>query len=387
MSTTLSDINSTVNDRRRDTTSNSIDMTTDGFRAVNGAIDIWNLVHDWPWQIEKTTITYNEGITVYDLPDRFKALVDIRPAKNESTEFKFVTNNSFDRKSIYPNRCAIRVIDGKQRMRLKYSGFNMLVHNLGSTSDNGTVTAGGDASNLTQDLYETNGSASGLKFDYDGTSGTITVTGMDSLDLTRYQDRSKLYMDIKLPSVTNFSSITLKIGNDASNYYSISATTDHLGESPVANEYTTIAFDWASASETGSVDITAMDYVQLTLAYGSSTTMTAVRIENLYISENIPVTIEYYTTNMVYDVSGTARTSEFNDSSATTDYPLFSGDWDYALEPFIDSILEYIFFMTGETAEMETVQRNISSRISPLKARLPSRRRYPEMTITTDTNL
>ena len=47
MSTTLSDLNNLINDRRRDSGSNSIDMTTTGFRAIKSTIDLMQQVHDW----------------------------------------------------------------------------------------------------------------------------------------------------------------------------------------------------------------------------------------------------------------------------------------------------------------------------------------------------
>ena len=60
MTTTLNDLNTVINDRRRDTGTNSIDMTTVGFRAINSTLQIWNGVHDWPWTIK--TVNFNTGV-------------------------------------------------------------------------------------------------------------------------------------------------------------------------------------------------------------------------------------------------------------------------------------------------------------------------------------
>lgn len=387
MATTLADLNSIINDRRRDTTSHSIDMTGDGFRAINGALDVWNQIHDWPWQIETTVLKYHSGINSYTLPSRFKAAIDLRPSKSPSTEFRMVSQNSFDTKKIYPNRFAISTKDRKQRLLIQHAeGASVLLHALNSLSSNGTVTAGGDISNLTADQYESYLGKGSLKFDYSGTSGTITITGLNPMDLSRFQDRSAAYLLFNPSVVSNFTSISLKIGSGPSDYYSITATTDHLGDDLVANQANRIKFNWANQSTTGSPDITAIDYLQITIVYGSDPSATAMRVEDLFISEDIPLQFDYYTTNMVYDVSGDAYISNFNDATATTDYPLLSGDWDYAREQLVTSVLQYIFFMTGEFTEYQVVVNNIEELVKPLRDKLPSKRRKPEFALVPDVN-
>lgn len=387
MSTALSDINNILNDRRRDTTSDSIDLTTDGFRAINSALDIWNQLHDWPWQIESTTVNYNPGIDTYTTPTRFKAAIDLRPLKAKTTEFRYVSQNSFDTKTIYPNRFAVMTKDLKQRMKIKYSGGNsMVLHALTSLTDNGTVVGGTAISNLEIDEYEGYEQNSSLKFDYSGTSGTITITGQEAADLTLYKDRSSIYLTYYPTNVTDFTSISIKLGSSAGDYYSISSTTDYLGESLVANAWNKIKFAWSSASTVGTPDITAINYIQITIEFSVDPTNTADRMENIFISENIPLEFEYYTTNMVYDTSGSTKLSAFNDAADTTDYPLWSGDWDYATEPFTNSVLEYIFFMTGEFTERMLVTENILKYVEPLRDRLPSKRRKVEFMMVPDIN-
>lgn len=388
MATLLSNLNSLINDRRRDSTSDAVDMTTDGFRAIDSALEIWNQLHDWPWQIETSTFNYHQGIETYAAPTRFKAPVRLVPTKNTSTKMKYLSQNSFESKTLYSNRFAIATKDLKQRLKVKYSGgSNMLLHALTSLTDNGTIAGATAISNLSIDDYEGFEQNSSLKFDYSGTSGTITITGISAIDLTQYKDRSAVYLTYYPTNVTNLTSLSIKLGSDAGNYYSISATTDYLGDGLIANTWNRIKFDWANSSTTGTPDIAAIDYIQITIAFSVDPTNTADRLENLFIAENIPMTFEHYTTNMVYDVSGTTKIAAFNDASATTDYPLWSGDWDYATEPFVNSVLEYIFFMTGEFNERSLVSENIMKWVEPLRDRLPSKRLKIEFQIVPDINL
>jgi hypothetical protein len=121
MATTLSTLTSIINDRRRDTTALSVDMTAEGFRALNGTLETWNQEHDWPWQLEETLFNYNYGITTYNIPTSwdFKAIVNIRPYKpvNNKDELYYVGQNKFDGDSIHLNRFAVELKGQTQLLR------------------------------------------------------------------------------------------------------------------------------------------------------------------------------------------------------------------------------------------------------------------------------
>jgi len=390
MSTTLSTLNTLINDRRRDTTSNSVDMQTDGFRAIIGALQIWNTEHDWPWQITKTLIDYNEGVDTYRLSSSlaFKAILDVRPQRQDGkkTEFKYLSNNKFDSDSVYSYKTAIKTEDQKKYLRLKYTGETLQLHDLASVTANGTWVGASAISNVEQDLYESFSGLGSLKFDYSGTSGTLTISDMTAQNVTRYAQRSKIYFDVYLQSVTNFTSITVKVGSSASDYITAAITTDYLGNALVVG-WNRLVLDWnGTTTVVGTPDETAFDYVQFTVAYSSNPSTVSNRIENLFISENVPVVLEYYANFMCYDVSAATKLQSFNDSSATTDYPLWSEEWDLVNEAFVNSVLEIIFWMTGETKERETAIERIKAFVDPLKAKLPSRRRYPSMQISPEVN-
>lgn len=387
MASTLANINSTINDRRRDTGSTAIDMTGDGFRAVNSTLQVWNQSHDWEFQIEETILNYNEGITYYAVPTAFKAAIDMRYYKGlRRSEFDMVSETMFDSDTLTRRRFAISTTGQTERLRIKGTGNTLQIDPSSELTSNGTWVGATAISNVATDSYEFFDLNSSVSFDYSGTTGTITKTLTTGVDLTEYQNRSSIYWNVYFPSVTNWTSMTLKIGTDASNYYTASVTTDYLGQSLTANQWAKFKIAWSSFTTVGSPTITNIAYIQLTIAFSIDPAATGFRIEDLFISENIPIVFEYYSTNMVQAASGGAKTQIFSNSSNTTDTPLWTGKWDFITESFINSVLETIFWMTGEYDDMALATKKIETIVNNLKQRIPSRRRYPEMAIKFDIN-
>lgn len=380
MSTALSDINTLINDRRRDSGSTTVDMTAEGFRAINSTLDMWQIVHDWPWTVEKQVITYHAGIDTYDLNDDHKEPIDMRyqKAPGRYREFSRVTQNNFDSDTLKTNRFSPIMVTQGKRIRIKCTqGDRIALHTATAYDADGTWTAGGDASNVTTDSYEWFDLTASINFDYDGTSGTLTVDGMSAKDIRKYVSRGKVYMNIYLPTVTNFTSVAIKVGSSDSAYYSDTQTTDYLGDS-VATGWNKFGFGIFDSAATGTPDDQNIDYIQLTFTYGSSTTDTDFRIENIFLSEDVPLVYEYYSTYMVQDAGDSTKRDNFDNSASTTDTFLWSGEWDFVKEAFVDSALETIFWLTGEYEDRNVALQKITSIVEPLKRRFPSRRRFPE---------
>lgn len=384
MATTLGDINNLVNDRRRDTTSNSIDMTTVGFRAINSALNIWNQIHDWPWTIKQYTFNYNYGITTYVTPTDLKYPLTLKESKGDrKPEYTFLSALKFDGDSNYSRKFAIETVAGVQDMRVRGPGSNVSVNTMSSYNGNGTYVGASAISNVATDLYEYYGTPGAISFDYSGTSGTLTNSTQTAVNLVSYLSRSSFYFDIYLPTVTQFSSITLKVGSSASNYYSTTITTDYLGNALVTG-WNRLKGNWST--KVGTPDLTLVTYTQLTLVYSGATVATAFRVQNLFASLDIPMILTYYSTYMVNDVSAVAQLQIFNDPTATTDTPMWTGRWDMATEAFVNSVLELIFWMTGEQDDKALAQQKIIDLTSDLRNRYPSQRRYPTLRFSTDTN-
>lgn len=382
MATTLANLNSTINDRRRDTGSGSIDMTGDGFRAINGTLQVWNQMHDWEFQIADTSVTFNKGLTYYSLQSDYKAPIDVTYYKgSRNLQFAMTSAPNFDTTTLETRRFAIDTSSQVGYLRLEAAGDVSPILTATTTTD-GTWVGATAISNVATDLYEHFDLGSSVSFDYSGTTGTLTVTGFNPIDLTRFRNRSAVVWNMYMASVTSWTSMTIKVGTDASNYYTGSVTTDYLGRVPTASVWNKFKVAWSALTTVGSPTITNITYFQLTLAFSVNPSATGFRIENIFATENVPITFTYYTSNMVTD-SGT-KTQIFTDAADTDDNPLWSGTWDWVTESFVNSALETIFWITGQYDDKKLAMDRITEIVNNLKVRMPSRRRYPEIKMTFD---
>jgi hypothetical protein len=390
MSTSLANIETLADDRRRTTSSAVIDWTGNGFRAINGALQIWNQSHNWLWQTEVYNFNYNEGITVYPLSSSldFKAPIDVKPFRpaEKFRELYFLSNNKFDADMIHQYKFGIDVNTQLQYLRLKYAGDYTTINQANTLADNGTWVGATAISNVATNSYQFLNQSSSVGFDYSGTSGTLTNSTMTAQDLTRYAKRSVIYFNVYLQSVTSLTSITLLVGSSAVNYITGTATTDYLGNDFVVG-WNTVKLEWSGTTTmVGTVDTTLINYIQVQIDYSVNPVSLGNSIENFFISENVPMQLEYYSNNMAMTTAG-VKTQVFASAAATTDLAMWSGTWDFVNEAFINSVMEIIAWLNGDTQDRAIAVERINAYLEPLKTRLPSRRRYAEASLVADVNL
>lgn len=392
MSTSLSSIVQLAKDRIRDQNGQSIDFTQNGFRAINSTLQIWNEVHDWPWTIKNVNFNYNQGVDTYPIDglfSDFKYPLTLKYYKpyGKYLEFWMTSPLRFDSAYIYSDRFAVQNLAGVQTMRIKSSnGLSAGIQSASSYNGDGLwIGDGVTITNVGTDNYEGWRLPSSVSCNFNGTSGTLTNSTFKAIDLSIFQNRGNIYFDVYLSSVTNVTSFTLKWGSSSSNYFSASATTDYVGAAFIVG-WNRIKINWTQApTQVGTPVITAIDYLQMTLACSGPTNLGQVLVQNFIVCENIPLTLTYYSTNMV-QTTALVQSQVFTNSASTTDLFLWSGRWDVASEPFIDSLLQILFWMTGEYADFQIAMSKIQDIILPLKQRYPSQRRYPTMQFVPDIN-
>ncbi len=391
MSTTLASLVQLAQDRVRDQTGQSIDFTANGFRAINSTLSIWNELHDWPWTIKNINFNYNQGVDTYPLDGLitdFKYPLTLKYYKPQGKyqEYWMVSPLRFDSAYIYSDRFAVQNLAGIQTLRVKSTcGLSASIQTATAYNQNGTWVGATAISNVGTNNYEGYNLPSSVSFSYNGTSGTLTNSTFTAIDLSIFQNRGNIYFDIYLPSVTGVSSFSLKWGSDSSNYFTVSATTDYCGAAFIAG-WNRIKMSWSTTPTTvGSPVITTIAYLQLTMTCSPSTNVGTCLVQNFFVCENIPLTLTYYSTNMVQTAVG-VQSQVFASAGGTTDLPMWSGRWDVASEPFIDSLLQILFWMTGEYTDFQIAMSKIQDIIYPLKQRYPSQRRYPTMQMIPDIN-
>ncbi len=144
------------------------------------------------------------------------------------------------------------------------------------------------------------------------TVGTgIYTKAISSQDLSDYEDVGVAFLAIETPSAANLSSIELRLGSSSTNYNNVSETVGFLGAWQ-ANNWTIVAFDFAGASQTGTPDWSAIDYVQIRVT--AAGTLTNFRMGGLFISLPAPHTVLYESAAMYLASGGIPSTTITTDS-------------------------------------------------------------------------
>lgn len=253
-------------------------------------ISLYSGVFDYP---------INENIYEADL-------VDIRPqgVSRPIWDFTVKTNQAnFDRtKSYYTNgtRAAFQYNNGTPIIRIVTQGTTpqVLLDSMNATSG---WTAAGTASGLAQDTASYWKAPASLRFNLTTGTGTLTKT-INQADLTSYVGVGVAFLAVYIPNVTNLTSITLKLGSSASDYYSVTSTTGFTG-AWTANNWLLVPFDFSTASTTGTPDWSAVDYAQVSIiASGAETNF---HVGELFISQPCPYQI-LYQSPAIFLASGTS---------------------------------------------------------------------------------
>ncbi len=159
------------------------------------------------------------------------------------------------------------------------------------------------ATSLAQDLAVYYQSPASIRFNLPagGSNGYIEKT-IPNLDLTDYNGVGVVFLAVMLPSATAITSIKVRFGNSSSVYFEITATSGMLGAWK-AGEWTILALDLATATQTGTVSLTAVDYARITVNY-DGTALTNVRFGAFFLSMPAPYEL-IYGTAAIFKVSDT----------------------------------------------------------------------------------
>lgn len=244
----------------------------------------------------------------YTAPSDLKGnkIIDIRKQVNRSIidRFRLVDQADFSRKKgLYQNRIAL--YDANFSRILKVDGIEgsskLVIHNCDSITANGTWAATADASNLTVDSNEFVSGSGSLNFDMaaGATTGYIENSTLTDVDLTDYDEQGSIFVWVFIPdysdaqgdTVTNF---ILRWGNDSSNYWSRTITTNNEGVT-FYDGWNLLRFDWNGATETGTVDPATIDYLRLTVTKSASLAAdTDWRVDEIVIKKGDIYYTDYY---------------------------------------------------------------------------------------------
>jgi hypothetical protein len=222
-----------------------------------------------------------------------------------------------------------------------------------------------DATNIKFDTYnKTKGNAS-LSFDIDvsqsvNNRATIRNTSLRGVPMEQFENVGSFLIDVYFPDITDITSITLFWGDDTSNYWTATATTDLHGNSFVAGD-NTVKIDWNGATKIGTPSLFSR-YFRIDVNYeATQIDMNGVRLDNFRIARPTKLVFYYNSWIVGYDTAGEAIPL----FSAITDAPYYSGVFDqyrYAHAHKAASILLHSPLRRHDDARVEETEAVVSLR-------------------------
>lgn len=171
-----------------------------------------------------------------------------------------------------------------------------LLNEFDSMTANGAITFGGSTSSAEVDVntFVSSGPSIRAKLGLAGTSGTVTVTGMTTVDISKYKS---LFAWVNLPASNNnqtpITSVAIRFGTDASNYFELSATKAHDSNvfKPGLN---LIRFDLSSRTQTGLPSLSAISYMRYEFIYPAQAADIYVNLDQVTARDGSQYEIGFY---------------------------------------------------------------------------------------------
>lgn len=282
------------------TTANEV-QNFDG--AINRAAR--QLLLDLDPQETKRTMEFVGPIfnTVFDYPlaadVKGNKIIDIFPQVQRIPQdiWTQAYNQAFDvaKQNIYSakNGFTMNFNSGLKTIRINAPYLNppVIVNQIDSITNNGTWTAGGTASNLSVNSTNFAQGAGSLQFDVTTGAAYIENSTMTAVDLSTYLNQAYQFVWAYMPTGANVTSVNLRFGSSASDYYTLTVTQNQEGTAFV-NGWNQEKFPWASMTTVGSPDSASISYARITLNVTAS--MAGVLVNGLNSILGTILSYSYY---------------------------------------------------------------------------------------------
>jgi len=274
--------------------------SSDIFLYLTRAINYFSSTYSFPTAKKSQDILFFPGVREYQLNSDVGTIIE--PQRSpffHSPRFQHETSRELSHWP-YGNLTALEYDGATPYLVANVDSGNLfLVESCDSTDDLVSVT--GDASTATLDeLIYTQGTGS-LRFTVTASGGTTTITfGVDAFDITDLLTKNYAFLDLGCPATNtaNITSVALRMGNDSSNYYTMSATTRYRGQA-IGPGFGLIGFDLTSATEVGSVTDTAIDYVAVIITTPLSGVNGVYHLDNIFLSQGTFFQLPYYSSKNI----------------------------------------------------------------------------------------
>lgn len=321
---TYSQLKSSINVRIH----NKMGVIADPRTAINDVVKEM-LMYDLRSSKRKTVIAPNlfNDVFQYSAPSDINGikLISIQPQtmdRENDGGFELVPEDEFDRrKDTDFNLLSFTDRDVTRRLlaSVNVDDDTLIVGNLESlTGDGGTWALFGDGTNLTADSDNfVKGSAS-INWDISAAAGTtagIQNSSLNTFDLTNYASGGSAFVWVYITSTTGLTNFILRLGNDSSNYYSMTATTTNESAS-FQTGWNLLRFDFSGKSTTGTVTATTCDYAVIYMTkLTTKVSETDYRFDHIMVKKGKIQNLIYYSRYLWQTSSGTFMA----ESTADTD--------------------------------------------------------------------
>lgn len=245
-----------------------------------------------------------DDIYSYPAPSDLKgdAIIDFDPQVNRASDFRLelLSEQEFQMKKTIKNNVIALATDDLVK-RILFSGDVDDTVLVGATldsltADGGTWTAYSDAANLAADTDNYVKGGGSVKFDLTGAATTAGIynTGLDTLDITPYINTGSVFVWVYINAIANLTNFIINIGNDlTANYYAQTITTNNEAASFYAG-WNLLRFDFASMTQTGTVDPEAVDCIRLYMTKTSGKADDGYRIDDISFHTGQIHSVSYY---------------------------------------------------------------------------------------------
>lgn len=252
------------------------------------------------------------------------------------------------------------------------SGVKAMLHNCDTYDGNGTWAVSGDGSAIATDKqYVAEGEGS-TRATVTGATGTTVFTNstMSGVDITDYLINSYAFIDLFNPNDLQITSIQLRLGSDASNYYQMTATTRFNGGN-ILQGFGLIGFDMSSKTTSGTPG--TISYIRIAITHNVAASG-QMRIDNIFISQATYFRLPYYSKFNVKTSGGTYQ-EKVTDISDTMLCP------HEATEAYTFKVME---FCAVEKLKDVNLANYAQSQLAPIESDL--RAKFPKGEARTATN-
>lgn len=234
------------------------------------------------------------------------------------------SSREFDIKK-YFNSMNVKEKDGLKFLRIsKQLGSNLTLNTCDSETSDGEWVEGGDASGLTINTYQKISGHASLEFNLSGLTGQggLSVDDMSPKSVEDLSNFGAIFLGLFWGYDLLPNSVTLKWGSDPSNYFSKTVTTPHE-YTTFRNGWNMLRFDFDTAVETGTVDMTNLTYLDIEIDYPTGNVFNGILLDNIVIARRYPFEVEYYSTHFfrssggVYKIIPTADSDIINADTMT----------------------------------------------------------------------